>query len=73
MRNCAIVALAATAIAAVLPFAAQADTLIDNTQEHIDTDVPIPVFKAGISWPKLPDDLILGRIPGLLIAEGNTI
>ena len=67
-------ALAAILAASVwAPFAAQADTLIDVTQEHIDTDVPMPTFKADTSWPKLPDDIILGQIPGLSIADDDTI
>ena len=70
MRKWALAALAATTMS---HFAAQADTLIDVAQEHIDKDVPMPVFKADTSWPKLPDDLILGQIPGLSIAEDDTI
>ena len=73
MRSWALAALVATALTATAPFAAQADTLIDVTQEHIDTDVPMPTFKADTSWPKLPDDLILGQIPGLSIAEDDTV
>ncbi|MEL6737321.1 MAG: hypothetical protein AAFO28_00175, partial [Pseudomonadota bacterium] len=70
MRNWALGALAAALIA---PASAQADTLIDVTQERIKDDVPMPVFKADTSWPRLPDDMILGQIPGLSIAEDDTI
>ncbi|MEO0591593.1 MAG: beta-propeller fold lactonase family protein, partial [Pseudomonadota bacterium] len=59
--------------ALIAPASAQADTLIDVTQERIKDDVPMPVFKADTSWPRLPDDLILGQIPGLSIAEDDTI
>ena len=54
-------------------FAAQADTLVDVTSEHINKDVPMPQFKVDTSWPKLPDDMILGQIPGLSIAKDDTI
>ncbi|MEO1729595.1 MAG: hypothetical protein AAFR64_02535 [Pseudomonadota bacterium] len=55
------------------PVAAQADTLVDVTSEHINEDVPMPQFKVDTSWPKLPDDMILGQIPGLSIAKDDTV
>lgn len=72
MRRWALAAFAMTATG-VAPFAAQADTLVDIAHEHIDTQVPMPVFKADTGWPRLPDDIILGQIPGLSIAPDDTI
>ncbi|MEE4153495.1 MAG: beta-propeller fold lactonase family protein [Erythrobacter sp.] len=66
-------ARAAVVAAATLPFAAQAQTLVEVASEHVDQDVPMPVFKADTSWPKLPDDLILGQIPGLAIGKDDTV
>ena len=53
--------------------AVQADTLVEVTSEHIKEDVPMPQFKVDTSWPKLPDDMILGQIPGLSIAQDDTV
>ncbi|MEO0644402.1 MAG: hypothetical protein AAFY47_13460 [Pseudomonadota bacterium] len=64
---------AALGVAAITPVAAQADTLVDVTQERVAPDVPMPVFKADTSWPKLPDDMILGQVPGLAIAKDDTV
>jgi hypothetical protein len=64
---------AAIAALAAAPFTAHADTLVDVTSEHLDKDVPMPVFKADTSWPRLPDDLILGQLPGLSIAKDDTV
>ncbi|AWW75579.1 hypothetical protein CD351_14170 [Erythrobacter sp. KY5] len=52
---------------------ALADTLVDVESEHVDQSVEMPTFKVDTSWPKLPDDMILGQIPGLSIAEDDTI
>ena len=53
--------------------AAMADTLVDVESEHVDESVPMPTFKADASWPNLPENLILGQVPGLSIAEDDTI
>lgn len=60
-------------VAACAPAAALADTLVDVESEHIASDVPMPQFKVDTSWPKLPDDMILGQIPGLAVAQDDTI
>ena len=69
MRFSAILALGAASVC--VP--AQADTLVDVVSEHVDEDVPMPMFKVDTSWPKLPDDMILGQIPGLSVASDDTI
>lgn len=64
------------AIAALPPLAAQdepAGTLVDIVSERVNDDIPVPTFKVDTNWPKLPDDLILGQIPGLSVAEDDTI
>jgi len=58
---------------AFLPTPALADTLVDVVSERVSEDVPVPTFKVDTSWPKLPDDMILGQIPGLSIAKDNTV
>lgn len=75
MYNRARISLVVTTLAGMMmaASAANADTLVDIAQDHIDTSVPMPVFKADTSWPKLPDDMILGQIPGLSIAQDDTI
>ena len=70
MRFSILLALGAAACA---PVVAQADTLADVTSEHVNEDVAMPTFKVDTSWPKLPDDLILGQIPGLSVADDDTI
>ncbi|WP_252258462.1 NHL repeat-containing protein [Erythrobacter aurantius] len=60
-------------VAACAPAAALADTLVDVESEHIASDVPMPQFRVDTSWPKLPDDMILGQIPGLAVAQDDTI
>ncbi len=46
--------------------------LVDvKTQQF--TDRPIPRFKADASWPKMPEDLILGHVPGVAVAADDTI
>jgi len=66
-------AMAVLAAAMMAPGAAHADTLVDVVQEHIDEDVPMPLFTVDTSWPRLPDDLILGQVPGLSIGEDDTV
>ena len=68
-----IATLLALGAAACAPVIAQADTLADVTSERLNEDIPVPTFKVDTSWPKLPDDLILGQIPGLSVAEDDTI
>ncbi|MEL7189649.1 MAG: hypothetical protein AAGK17_08885 [Pseudomonadota bacterium] len=59
--------------AALLASTAQADTLAEVVSDHTDKDIPMPVFEVDTSWPKLPDDMILGQIPGLSVANDDTI
>lgn len=66
------VLLAACAVA-IMPVGAAADTLVDVDSEHLDPDVAMPTFKVDTSWPKLPEDMILGQIPGLSVADDDTI
>ncbi|MGB3470804.1 MAG: hypothetical protein WBA51_08285, partial [Erythrobacter sp.] len=61
------------AVLAFLPTPVLADTLVDVVSERISEDVPVPTFKVDTSWPKLPDDMILGQIPGLSIAKDDTV
>jgi len=68
-----IAGFAALALLAAGAAPVRADTLVDVTSEHIDKSVPMPVFKADVSWPRLPDDLILGQIPGLSVARDDTV
>ncbi|WP_230291814.1 hypothetical protein [Croceicoccus sp. Ery5] len=60
---------AATGLAGTLvaPPPAMADTLVDVVSERVDDSVPMPLFKADASWPRLPDDMILGQSPGLSV------
>lgn len=70
MRFTAILAAGA---AACIALPAQADTLVEIESEHVDESVPMPTFKVDTSWPRLPDDIILGQNPGLSVADDDTI
>ena len=52
---------------------ARAQTLVDVASERLDTEVPVPTFKVDTSWPKLPEDMILGQIPGLSVDKDDNI
>ena len=52
---------------------ALADTLVEIDSEHIDKSVPMPVFKADASWPRLPENMILGQISGLDVDKDDNI
>ncbi|WP_416832444.1 MAG: hypothetical protein ACMUJI_06030 [Erythrobacter sp.] len=52
---------------------AMADTLVEIDSEHIDKSVPMPVFKADASWPRLPENMILGQISGLDVDKDDNI
>ncbi|GGD74309.1 hypothetical protein [Croceicoccus mobilis] len=67
----AIAILGAATAAASLP--AIADTLLPVESEHVDTSVPMPMFKVDASWPRLPADMILGQTPGLSVDSEDTI
>ena len=66
-------ALLAAGLAIWAPTTVKADTLVEVRSEHIKKDVPMPQFKVDTSWPKLPDNMILGQVPGLSIAEDDTV
>lgn len=59
--------------AALCSNVAQAETLVDVANERLDTEVPVPTFKVDTSWPKLPEDMILGQIPGLSVDKDDNI
>lgn len=52
---------------------ASADVLLDISTTRIDHEVPFPVFKADAAWPKLPEDLMIGQVPGIAVAPDDTI
>ena len=65
--------LLAAAAALTAPLPAMADTLVDIVSERVDESVPMPLFKADASWPRLPEDMILGQSPGLAVDAQDTI
>lgn len=67
-----LLSLAAT-ITLAAPLPATADTLVDIVSEHVDENVPMPLFQADASWPRLPEDMILGQSPGLAVDAQDTI
>ena len=66
-------ALAIAASTSLLAAPASADVLVEIASERLKHDVPIPTFKADASWPRLPEDLILGQVPGLSVDDEDTI
>ncbi len=46
--------------------AASSPALVDVPMQQF-TDAPIPRFKVDAAWPKVPDDLMIGQVPGLAI------
>ncbi|WP_238474029.1 hypothetical protein [Altericroceibacterium spongiae] len=52
---------------------AAADVLVDISSERLEHTVPFPVFKADASWPRLPEEMILGQVPGLAVDQEDTI
>jgi len=52
---------------------AAADTLLEVTSERLNHEAPIPTFKVDAAWPRLPGDMILGQVPGLSVAEDDTV
>ncbi len=63
-------AVAATLLASV---PAMADALVEVDAEHLNEDVPMPMFQVDASWPRLPDDMILGQAPGLAVDKDDNI
>ncbi|ARU15324.1 two-component regulator propeller domain-containing protein [Croceicoccus marinus] len=68
-----LLSLAASVAVIAVPQSAMADTLVDIVSEHVDEDVPMPLFQADASWPRLPEDTILGQSPGLAVDSQDTI
>jgi len=64
-----LLALAAASLAS--PVAA--DSLVDVSTQRLNRDVPFPVFKADAAWPRLPEDVMLGQVPGVAVAPDDTI
>jgi len=69
--RCRTVLLAGLAVTMAVP--AEADVLVDITTERLSDAHPLPTFKADASWPILPEDLILGQIPGLAVDDEDTV
>ncbi|MEM6909315.1 MAG: hypothetical protein AAF494_11610 [Pseudomonadota bacterium] len=72
-RLLAAVTFAVGGLAGSLASPAEADTLVEVSSERLNEEVPLPTFKIDTSWPKLPDDMILGQVPGLSVAKDDTI
>ena len=72
-RTVRLKAIAAMGAVALITTPALADTLVDIESEHVDESVDMPVFKVDAGWPNLPEDMILGQIPGLAVAKDDTI
>lgn len=65
--------LALIGVMSLYPVPAMADTLVDVASERLSETAPVPTFKVDTSWPRLPEDMILGQIPGLSVASDDTI
>lgn len=64
---------AGAAALAITAMPAQADVLVEVESERLNHDVPIPTFQADASWPRLPEDMILGQAPGLSVDRDDNI
>ena len=64
---------AATGAALLLSVPATADTLVEVDSEHVNEDVPMPLFAVDASWPQLPENMILGQAPGLAVDKDDNI
>lgn len=69
MRTLIATALSASLIAS----AAQADKLVEVVGEQLNEDVPVPTFEVDTAWPRLPNDIILGQIPGLSVDKDDNV
>ena len=54
---------AAMGAALLLSGPALADSLVEVDSEHVNADVPMPLFAVDASWPRLPENMILGQAP----------
>ncbi|WP_120077230.1 beta-propeller fold lactonase family protein [Aurantiacibacter odishensis] len=68
-----LVSTAALGTALVMSGPALADTLLEVEAEHVNGNVPMPMFAVDASWPELPDNLILGQAPGLAVDKNDNI
>ncbi len=64
---------AAMGAALLLSGPALADSLVEVDSEHVNADVPMPLFAVDASWPRLPENMILGQAPGLAVDKDDTI
>lgn len=73
-RHSATFALAGVVIAsdAIANISAGYQGLVDIRMQQF-TDRPIPRFEADASWPKVPDDLMIGQVPGLAVDNEDNI
>lgn len=72
MRKRMLIAGAAIlGLSAAMPV--QADVLVPVEGERLNEDVPFPTFQADASWPRLPEDMILGQAPGLAVDRDDNI
>jgi len=65
-----------TLAAAAMAFAAApvwADTGVDIVSDRLSDTAPVPTFQVDTSWPHLPDDIILGQVPGLAVDGEDTV
>lgn len=68
-----IALIAAPFAAAAMTAPAAADVLVEVKSERLNTEVPFPVFAADAAWPNLPEDLMIGQVPGIAVAPDDTI
>ncbi len=64
---------AAVAAALLASAPAMADSLIEVESEHLNEDVPMPMFSVDASWPHLPENITLGQSPGLAVDRDDNI
>lgn len=63
-------ARAATAPALTQP---REEALVGIVAERLVEGVALPTFKADAAWPSLPDDMILGQVPGVTVDASDTV
>lgn len=49
------------------------ETLVDVVHEKLDSETVMPVFKVDAAWPKLPEDIIFGQVPGLAVDGDDNV
>jgi len=68
-----LLSTAAMGAALLVSAPALADTLVEVDSEHVNEDVPMPMFAVDASWPRLPENMILGQAPGLAVDKDDNI